>query len=222
MESLEDNVQACRDAQMVSQQTIDTDSWETHSMALDELESYLPSVGKSLVKHSEEDIYRIAGLLRLHRSAWSNVPRLYIVLRSIGHLEALPSFTSLGMTDLWFPFSIGTFPLSVDQTIRRAFLEAQWAVLTKSIDLEKGEQGEHRSFAQGEFFPFESKGVLGFGAFSTVDKVVSLRSGSQYAQKRIRRGDSFHNAVINMESFSKELQVLKRAQHHRSACGKLY
>ncbi|KAF2809762.1 kinase-like protein, partial [Mytilinidion resinicola] len=53
------------------------------------------------------------------------------------------------------------------------FVKAQSLVLTKSIDLEKGEHGRHGHFSKDEPLPFEIKGKLGSGGFSQVDRILN-------------------------------------------------
>lgn len=72
----------------------------------------------------------------------------------------------------------------------------QSVVLTKATDLEKGELGQHRHFAEGEPLPFKVRGILGRGSFGQVDKVLSLTSFKEYALKRIRRRRIFHKREI--------------------------
>ncbi|PSN59010.1 kinase-like protein, partial [Corynespora cassiicola Philippines] len=67
------------------------------------------------------------------------------------------------------------------------FVGAQSLVLTKSMDLEKGGNGQHCHFKQGESLPFEPQGILGRGASGQVDKVLSQISFKEYARKRLLR-----------------------------------
>jgi hypothetical protein len=165
-------------------------------------------------KFSDEDIQQIMELLKWVEPRWSKVPRLYIVLRSIGQLDSLDDFIAIGVTDLWFPFSARSCPSNMSQSMRRKFLEAQRLVLTKAMDLEKGEGGTHQYYARDELLPFESKQRLGGGAFGEVDKVWSLLSHSEFARKRIRRGYIFQQQRRNMEDIANELEQLKRLKHH--------
>ncbi|KAI9766196.1 MAG: hypothetical protein M1839_005012 [Geoglossum umbratile] len=174
---------------------------------------FLPDRG-SLSKYSDKDIQRVSELLRPQNLKWSGATRLYIVFRVIGHLDVLDSVIAQGVTDLWFPFSAKFFPLCVDQNMCKEFLEAQWIVLTNATDFEKEGRGRHQSFAEDGLIPFRSHGFLGDGGYSRVDKIASQCSGTYYARKRIRRGDTFHRALRNAESFLKELQILKMVQHH--------
>ena len=148
MDTGEKSSQPYRDAQTLPRQTTEIPT------ALETIRQYFLSDRERLSKYSDEDIQQVAQLLRPLNSEWSKVPRLYIVLRNIGHLYALDSFIAQGITDLWFPFSVKSFPPCVNQNVCRAFLETQWIVLTKAIDQEKGEQGRHQYFAAGRALPF--------------------------------------------------------------------
>jgi hypothetical protein len=48
--------------------------------------------------------------------------------------------------------------------------------MPKSIDVEKGEGGQHCYFQEHEPLPLEMKGILGSGGFRQVDRVVSTIS----------------------------------------------
>jgi ankyrin repeat protein/serine/threonine protein kinase len=208
MEASEEMREACRDA---TEQPLEKPS---HDMSLKALDVYFAVDSRTLNKFTDEDIYHISILLTTANSEWKALPRLYIISRIIGHLDVLERLITLGITDLWLPLSIGSFPATISENVRLAFLEWQWIVLTKAIDLENGERGRHQSFGKDELFPFKSRGTLGSGAFSTVDRVVSLRSNIEYARKRLRRGAVFLRQAESIGSLVNELKVLKRA-HHR-------
>ncbi|KAI9700067.1 MAG: hypothetical protein M1836_002601 [Candelina mexicana] len=167
------------------------------------------------IQYSETVIYGISDLLRHVDETWSRSPRLYIILRLIDQLELFNELIHQGITDFWFPFTPASLPRVVRPAVRNDFLANQWMVLTKAIDLEKGEDGEHRYFADGEPLPFERKAVLGQGGFSQVDKVLSRISHKEYARKLIHRASrSFEGRKQRMESFEKELKILKALKHH--------
>ncbi|KAI9753931.1 MAG: hypothetical protein M1835_000943 [Candelina submexicana] len=162
----------------------------------------------------ESDIQEISNLLRLlKRESWSQVPRTYIVLRTIGQLHRLDDFVEEGVSDIWFPYSMRGLPDVLAPSAKAEFLEAQTVVLTKAIDLERGEQGKHAYFTQGEALPFESQGLLGSGQSCDVDKVLSLISRRVYARKRIRRIGLFSKAKGSLQSYTSELEILKRLKH---------
>ncbi|KAH0556293.1 hypothetical protein GP486_005781 [Trichoglossum hirsutum] len=161
----------------------------------------------------ETEIQQISRFLQQTNSKWSRVPRTYIVLRLIGQLHLLDAFIAQGITDFWFPFSATSLPDSISSSAKADFVRVQSVVLTKAVDLEKGEGGSHQHFAEGEPLPFESKAILGSGGFGQVDKIVSLISYNEYARKRIRRGKVFKRAKENMKSFKAGLEVLKRLKH---------
>jgi serine/threonine protein kinase len=100
----------------------------------------------------------------------------------------------------------------------------QRVVLTKAMDLERSQRGEHVHFGHGEVIPFETLEILGKGAFSQVDKVKSLISHRVYARKRMPRSRNFGGAKEAMKLFEGELSVLKRLRHYHAVefVGKLY
>lgn len=159
-----------------------------------------PSIGRiAPERYTDADILEISCLLELMgRSAWSSVPRIYIILRRIGELQVLDAFTAQGITDIWFPFSTNSLPDLLRPSLKVEFLRLQSAVLTESFDLEKGEEGQHRYFVDGEVLPFKILGHLGEGGCGTVDKVMSTLSCKVYARKRIHRGRFFQQARQSM------------------------
>ncbi|KAI9778151.1 MAG: hypothetical protein M1839_008360 [Geoglossum umbratile] len=148
-----------------------------HALLEERIAGFFPPIDVELSgiapsRYTEADIQQISKLLHeLDRFEWSRVPRIY----------------TQGITDICFPFSVATLPQSLESSSRAAFIRTQSVVLTKTMDLEKGELGEHRSFADDECLPFETKAILGWGANGQVDKVLSLLSFNEYARKRIRR-----------------------------------
>jgi serine/threonine protein kinase len=92
---------------------------------------------------------------------------------------------------------------------------AQKLVMTKSVDLEKGEKGQHCFFRENELLPLEMKGKIGSGGFGQVDRVVSTISFQQYALKRIFRSKVFQGKKIEyVQQFIAEIEILKRLTHH--------
>ncbi|KAJ9655425.1 hypothetical protein H2201_008810 [Coniosporium apollinis] len=165
--------------------------------------------------YSDAQIQEISSLLVNLEDSWSRVPRLYIVLHRVGQLSRLNELIDIGFTDHWFPVTTRSLPSSLSPTVRADIVDAQSLILTKSIDLEKGENGRHRHYGKGETLPFESKEVLGSGGFSQVDRVLSLISYKEYARKRIRRRAIFANDTKEaMKRFATEVEILKRVKHH--------
>ncbi|KAI9805620.1 MAG: hypothetical protein M1833_005112 [Piccolia ochrophora] len=164
-------------------------------------------------QYADTDIQRISELLGHIKESWSRVPRTYIVLRTIGQLHVLEDFIDLGFTDHWFPVSSRSLPNILSPTVRANFVQAQNSILTKSIELEKGDGGQHRNFSREEPLPFRTVAVLGSGGYGKVDKVLSTISFREYARKLIKRRAFFRKAQGEMEAFTAELSVLKRLKH---------
>jgi serine/threonine protein kinase len=86
--------------------------------------------------------------------------------------------------------------------------------MTKSLDLEKGDRGQHCYFRKGEALPLEMKGILGSGGYGQVDKVLSLISFKQYARKRVLRSAAFRGRKKEeVKQFVSEIEILKRLKH---------
>jgi len=164
--------------------------------------------------YKDHDFKVISELLKSSgRDTWSPVPRIYTVLRTIGQLQLIDSFLDQGITDIWFPFSTSSLPKVLSGTIHTQFLDAQKAVLTKGLSLEKDDSRKHAQFGRGETLPFTVENELGVGRLSQVHKITSITSHRQFVRKRFQRWDVSRNAA-EIEGFIVELQILKKIQHH--------
>jgi len=166
--------------------------------------------------YSDAEIAEISRLLKYSVSSWSKVPRTYIILRTIGSLHILEDLLAIGFTDHWFPVTFRALPQlkSLTSAICSAIVDHQGIILTKSIDLEKGEAGKHQNFPKGELLPFQTLGILGTGGFGQVDRVRSIISYKEYARKRVRRRHVFGNdPAAAVKAFISEVEILKRLKH---------
>jgi len=144
----------------------------------------------------------------------ARVPRTYIVLRTIDCLDHLDEFIDLGFSDHWLPVTERSLPQRLRPSQRTAFVNTQDLVLTQSMDLERGEDGQHCYFQRDDSLPFEIKGVLGSGGFGQVDKILSLISFREYARKRVSRKSVFGTREAeNVKSLVTEIEILKRLKH---------
>ncbi|KAF2023171.1 kinase-like protein [Setomelanomma holmii] len=172
--------------------------------------------------YTDSEIQHVSLLLSQVNLLWRKVPRIYIILRVISCLDLLDTFIDLGVSDYWFPFTERTLPLCVRPGKRSQFVGAQNLVITKSMDLEKGESGQHCYFRQDEPLPLEMKGILGSGGFGQVDRVLSTISFREYALKRVSRSAVFSGRTEEdirrraecVKQFIAEIGALKRLKHH--------
>lgn len=160
---------------------------------------------------TEADIRGIADVLhRIGNESWSRIPRIYSVLRIINQLPLIDIFVAQGISDIWFPFSQRSLPEAFQSlSARLDFLEAQQAVLTKSLDLEH-ENGKHRHFSNAAEVPLVKTAELGKGGYGYVDRVISTISHREYARKLIPRGRTFKKDKEVLRAFERELLNLKR------------
>jgi len=162
--------------------------------------------------YTDADFIRISTYLRnAGCQSWSNVPRLYTVLRLINQLDMLDIFVEQGIMDIWFPFAQTSLPNALSPSARANFLTSQEAVLSKSLLFEKNPDRKHAHFSRDEPLPFQVIAKLGSGAHGYVDKVMSTVSYREYARKLFRKARGVSKNAI--QSFLIELQVLKRVQH---------
>jgi len=165
-------------------------------------------------KHlSDQDIRNISeSLLRSGQARWSRVPRIYVVLHSIGQAQEIDTFIDDGISDIWFPFTQRTLPARFgDQKARKAFLEAQESVLSEILDFESGTR--HHHFRHSSDVPLEKLSELGRGHFGYVDRVRSQVSFHEYARKLIPRGPNFRKNKATLKDFENELANLKKLSH---------
>ncbi|KAH7125139.1 kinase-like domain-containing protein [Dendryphion nanum] len=177
------------------------------------LDSYFLETRNAKDPYSDSEITDISSLLALSNPQWSKVPRTYVVLRIIGHLDVLDDLINAGFTDYLFPVGEQHAPRLLPPIVQTAFLKTQNLVLTKSMGLEKGEKGQHCYFRSGDHVPFETKSILGQGAFGQVDKVLSMISFKEYARKRVLR-NTIGQRKENVKLFITEIEVLKRMKHN--------
>jgi tetratricopeptide (TPR) repeat protein len=171
--------------------------------------------------YTDSEIQQVSLLLSQVNLQWSKVPRTYMILRIIDCLDLLDTFTDLGVSDYWFPFTEQSLPPCVRPGKRSQFVAAQNLVMTKSMDLEKGERGQHRYFREHEPLPLEMKGILGSGGFGQVDRVLSTISFREYALKRVSRSAVFSGRTKEdtrqraecVKQFIAEIGALKRLKH---------
>src|SRR5579862_4862792 len=91
--------------------------------------------------YSDSEIQEVSCLLQdVKYEHWSR-PRIYIVLRTIGELEAMKYFIGRGVTDLWIPFAAEDLPHELRPTVRKRFQDTQNIVLTGGSNLENGRHG---------------------------------------------------------------------------------
>ena len=185
----------------------------------DRLATYFiaPYTGQQVAQraYTDSEIQQISNLLKHYQTTWSRYPRTYIVLRTIGQLELLNELIELGFTDHWFPVEARSLPQTLRPFVRAAIVKAQSLVITKSVEIEKGENGRHGHFGKGDPLPFEIKGKLGSGGFSQVDRIASLISYKEYALKRMRRRVVFGNESREaFKRFKAEVEIVKSLKHH--------
>ncbi|KAI9682633.1 MAG: hypothetical protein M1822_006931 [Bathelium mastoideum] len=145
--------------------------------------------------------------------AWSQVPRLYTILRTIGQLHLLDDLIDQGINDYWFPFSAKSVQsITLSSPAQSQFLDSQKLVLTRAVDLEKNVEKKHIHFSGKETIPFKELGELGRGGYGKVDKVFSQFSQRELARKLFKRQRGGNKAAV--QSFINELRVLKKIRHH--------
>ncbi|KAB2568992.1 Serine/threonine-protein kinase Nek4 [Lasiodiplodia theobromae] len=182
-------------------------------LAAERLSKLFPSSDETRTL-SDAEIEQVATLLEGQDEVYSQAPRAYIVLWIIGRLDILGDLLKSGFSDFCFPVESTSLPPSLDPAVRRAIVQTQHVVLTKSVDLEKGENGKHRHFGKEDPLPFKTLRRLGAGGYSQVDLIKSRISCKQYALKRIPRRTAFwNNSKQAVRQFAAEMQLIKALKH---------
>jgi hypothetical protein len=178
------------------------------------LDTYFATGDSARSPYTDTDIHDISAILKHQAPRWSKVPRTYVVLRVIGHLDLLDHCLGVGFSDYWFPVTERNLPDVLRPSVRAAFVAAQALVLTQSMDLERGEKGQHCYFRKGDTLPLETKGILGSGGYGHVDRVLSLISFKEFARKRVLRSAAFRGRKKeDVKQFIAEIEILKRLKH---------
>jgi serine/threonine protein kinase len=167
-------------------------------------------------RFSENDVREITRILEtLENGIWSRIPRTYIVLRLIGHLDVIESFAGPDCSDMWFPFTKVSLP-TVLRPHAADFLEAQKLVCsTRALNLERT-GASHGHFRDRSEIPLKKIGELGKGGSGFVERVISTITHKEYALKLIKRGQTFRKDKTVLRNYEKELANLKKISHaHR-------
>lgn len=191
-----------------------------HGYEEDLLRRWFPSVeidSPNRKAFTERDIREISDILeRAKKTSWSRIPRIYIILRLIGKLEAIESFINQDISDTGFPFTQNTLPgVLRDHSDRSQFLSIQKLICnTRALNLERPGIG-HGHFPDPSEIPLKKIGDLGKGGSGIVERVISTVSHQEYALKLIRRGTTFRKDKEVLYNYEKELSSLKKlSQSH--------
>ena len=158
----------------------------------------------------ETDIERIGVILRHSKFSWCHIPRIYSILRIIGHLEYVNLFIQQDITDYWLPLSGGTFPEGLDSGCRTDFIEAQQLVFNTQLIGTSSAAVYHCHFRKEDQVPLRSMNTLSSGVKTIVDGVQSTITQKHLVRKRIHRGRSFKNCKRAQQSFEAELAICKK------------
>ena len=163
---------------------------------------------------TEEEISTIAQVLRGTSPSHSVMPRIYIILRVIGCLDNYKTILKTGFSDYELPVSHRDVPKHLSSEARSQFLVTQTLVCTKNADLELGAAGQHHHFDAGDPLPFEIRERLGDGGFGQVDRIISLRTGKEFALKRFaRRAVSSGKGLAGLRGIIAEIEIMKTLTH---------
>lgn len=176
------------------------------------LQHWFPTIGQrpELKPFTETDIGEISTILaRADKVAWSRIPRIYVVLRLIGRLDAIEELIQQEISDAWLPFTPKSVP-ELFHAQRSDFINAQeLGFNSKAFNLERSDT-RHGHFRNATDVPLKKIGDLGKGASGFVERVISTITHREYALKLIKRGQTFRKDKRVLRDFEKELSTLKR------------
>jgi hypothetical protein len=171
--------------------------------------------------YTEERIDQIARDLGANgRTAWSKVPRLYIITQAIvqiseiGQSQLLNCLIKNGVNDTWLPIaSEDMLEEILPSHLHHSFQEFQNLVCIRPSDYQLHPKVTHGNFATEKCPPFESLREVGRGHIGKVDEVRNRANGKIYARKRIRRLSDLKITRSRIQGFLRELHALRRMNH---------
>ncbi|CAN9341467.1 unnamed protein product [Alternaria alternata] len=173
--------------------------------ASNQLDKFFANSSRRQERYTEPEIQKVSLLLQRLNPSWSTLPRIYVILRAIDCLGSLDTFIDLGISDYWFPFTERDVPSCIPPRKRLQYVAAQDLVRTDPINFECG---LHSFFRNGDLTPLEIRGRINPGGTRWVCRVLSSRSGKEYAMKRADRffRDSSWKELIDQISIMKDLR----------------
>ncbi|KAF2265059.1 kinase-like protein [Lojkania enalia] len=153
--------------------------------------------------------------------AWSDSPRLYTLLRMLGHddeSQVFQKFESEQISDIWLPLpptTLNQLSSSVGLAVSE-FRLAQFHVLSPVERMGEDKlvsDRSHRYIRSGPSF-FRDIDVLGTGGSAEVVRVQHQSWRKEFACKRIRRAAAIKDQRIQLVEFEQEVAVLQRIAHH--------
>jgi serine/threonine protein kinase len=153
--------------------------------------------------------------------AWSERPRLYTLLRMLGHHDDTPVFQKFDtekINDFWLPLGPTILNLLASSVALSPleWLRAQFHVLSKpkQMNAERLLSPVHaHRYIQFGSSHFEDMEMIGKGGSAEVVRVRHKLSGEQFACKRIIRGDTIKAQSLQLIEFEQEVGVLQRISH---------
>ncbi|OCL00389.1 kinase-like protein [Cenococcum geophilum 1.58] len=165
-------------------------------------------------RYLEGDVQKVADELRKLCPAWARVPRTFIVLSTVGRADLLDGLIARGFTDYCLPVSSRQAREYLDAKTAALFLRTQYVVMTDVVDVQDGGNRKHMHFEEEDSLLYETIAILGSGRFGQVHQVTSKLNNKEYVRKRISRNLFGRAKLLNIKSYTTELEILKRLDHH--------
>ncbi|KAF2108422.1 kinase-like domain-containing protein [Lophiotrema nucula] len=184
-------------------------------------------IPSQLFSHHIDDsiFYKVKELLDQHPDesiqAWSKNPRLYVLLRILGHehgSKPFEKFSSQAVGDVWLPLPLKTrqelcksadISPSSFETVQRRVLSDQDCLNHNKLP---ANISKHLYIQDGKG-SFENIDTLGTGGSAEVAKVRHKASGQYFACKRIKRADNAKLEQARLKVFQQEVEVLQHVRH---------
>jgi hypothetical protein len=183
------------------------------AVTIQEAEARTTTPGKP---YAEEDFTEISRLLSLvGKPQWSERPRTYLVLRSIGEVQAMGSFILEQLNDIHFPYTEATLPKCCLSSpgARHSFIQKQSLVFSpRPADLVLG--GPHRHLGKSADIYFDVFKTLGRGGHGVVDDVRSKLSLKHYA---VRSSIKYMKQELTLENRERGSNGAPPSQRRRTS-----
>src|SRR5271156_5350387 len=166
-------------------------------------------------KYIDDDFERITLLLgqcpALQR--YSNVPRLYTLLRRINCLGDLDYLLDQGFSDRSLPFLQTQLPSKFAEDWKTRFVKVQELVCDDSDVIQMISMSKHKRFSQTPTC-IRSEGIIATTARGQVDIVSTiLEANKSYARKQFSRRILALDDIDTMHSFENEVENMKCVVH---------
>ncbi|KAJ6257609.1 Ankyrin-1 [Drechslerella dactyloides] len=172
-------------------------------------------------KYTDEDFERISDLLQddAGLQKYSKAPRLYSILRQMGHLSDFDDLLRKGFSESSLPLHQTQLPGEFSDKWKNHFVETQESICRGSDIIGLFRLRKHGNFLQTPS-GLHSQRVIATTALCQVDVVYTFLDGAKYyARKQYFRREMALSDTNTLRAFEHEVQIMKSIVHRH--CVKL-